>query len=81
MTKAAQDGIAAGLGEMEDTVPLLTGTDRRDYCELMQRLSTLAGNPHNLEAIREESRLDMIAQGAGWPAPTADSLARPVVNQ
>lgn len=80
MTQQEGHIISEALGEMEDAVNTLTGVERRQVCELMQQLSILAGNPHDLEECREESRLDMIAQGRGWPAPALDSLARPVVQ-
>lgn len=77
MTKQEANIISEALGEMEDAVNTLTGTERRQVCEMMQQISTLAGNPHDLEECREDLRKD---NGCAWPAPTADSLARPAVQ-
>lgn len=74
MTKQEGHIISEALGEMEDAVNTLTGVERRQVCELMQQLSTLAGNPHDLEECREEMRQ---FHGCVWPAPAPDRIARP----
>lgn len=41
MTKQEANIISEALGEMEDAVNTLTGTERRQVCEMMQQISTL----------------------------------------
>jgi hypothetical protein len=75
MTKQAAMYIIGGLDVMEEAVPELTGTERRQVCELMQQLHDLTGHTADLEQCREALRQD---SGCAWPAPTPESLARSV---
>lgn len=77
MTKQAAVFISEGLSVMEEGVFLLTGTERRQVCELIQQLHNLTGSTTDLEAGREGLRQD---NGCAWPAPTSDSLARPLTQ-
>ena len=62
--------IASALTVLEEAVTTLQGMERRELCELMQRLQDLTGVQANLAAQREVLGK---FHGRAWPAPRSSA--------